>query len=378
MKKNLITSKKRNKKHDLKNNESNLLKFGWQVELGGYEWESLKTEDKSPAILPRRVFGRFEIDKATNQFADINFNVKSYDPFTEYPTLYRKFAELSEDKKDILGFANKYGMLGIGKELCLNDGTLINGELYETYTQWQQEINSLNFLLKLWDNLDNIEFLRKRIFWRHTYVYFADGSNKWLEAEKSTCKYWDEVKHIRPKDGLIYHDLDAYNKRKRFINYPADENPFRFHVLDKNDDPVLFKDWENKNSLTLSERDYKFVKKPATILFTKLFNLELEKHQIKQLLKHIEVGNNKSQFDIELIPDSLLGAMYIQFHGEIIGKKKIFKCKHCKKYSDVTYQGRGRKREYCPNCRQNHWYDENKEELKAKREANKLIGKEVK
>lgn len=74
--------------------------------------------------------------------------VRQYPPLAE-PSLHRRFARKTPTEKEVLKFANSYGMLGHGRARA--SPSSLSLVLAESYTFWYQEWLKLATLLRIWD-----------------------------------------------------------------------------------------------------------------------------------------------------------------------------------------------------------------------------------
>jgi hypothetical protein len=97
-------------------------------------------------------------------------------------TLHRQFASLiKKDEKDILKFAEKYGLLkrySVHDLVFRNQDTGQQFQLGESLLWWKEEIEDLSACLNLWDMiLRNDEKLRNTVLWHRDGVTIRLGSN---------------------------------------------------------------------------------------------------------------------------------------------------------------------------------------------------------
>ena len=86
--------------------------------------------------------------------------------------LFKTFAGLSTERDQIVGFANKWGMLTAGDPVLLNESSIGFGELFEL---WETEIRDLSFAVRIWDLLnsgDGVALSR--------YIKWKDDSQVWF------------------------------------------------------------------------------------------------------------------------------------------------------------------------------------------------------
>lgn len=92
------------------------------------------------------------------------------------PNLHRLFSNLKGDEQSILKFAREYGFLGSQTFLIATDSE--NCYWGESLDQWRYEIQTLRFLIELWDILRtdrNAGKLKSLLDFEHDLVYIKDG-----------------------------------------------------------------------------------------------------------------------------------------------------------------------------------------------------------
>src|SRR5262249_4184568 len=109
---------------------------------------------------------------------------KQYAPLRSDTGLFRIFASIPLTREDILQFANKYGLLGIGKPLdwpCPNEPKQNLPIWGETHKDWVQQIDQMRRAVDIWDmeRSNDVVGLRRYIFWKDA-EFDKDGSVKCL------------------------------------------------------------------------------------------------------------------------------------------------------------------------------------------------------
>lgn len=363
-----MTKKPSNTSHIRHKNENSskgvprnyIFRFSWKIELDGYEWRddilqsqagfyNKRSNEKPPFLVAKGFLDHYKITEISVSPNPKNHKYRLYHPLHLYPALHRVLSDLSGEPNDILSFANDYGLLGIGGMVQMpNPGEkdwILPLDLHdcESLRQWKEEISKMRFLLKLWDNRDNIAYLKKRTFWTENMIYFIDSDNEeLLDAQK------EALIQIRRYEKEGRKDLI-----KRFV---------KKIIFPMSDSYYLIADNESKNTAFFNEwvnfgGSFYFKKEPAQILFFTLLNSELKKHGIRPGITLFPTHNGKWN-DVRgyLVPETLLGAMYVQLYQEVTGEKIIKQCEYktCNNYFVLTANKRGPKQRYCSdNCRKN-------------------------
>lgn len=131
----------------------------------------LKKADGSPLwVVPNSIRNRRHTFMGTENAIDETSAVGSLQS-----TLHRQFAGLvSRDDGDILGFANKYGLLkhqSVHDIVFRNEDTGQQFQLGESLLWWKEEINGLAACLNLWDMVSaNDKSLKDIVLWHRDGV----------------------------------------------------------------------------------------------------------------------------------------------------------------------------------------------------------------
>lgn len=283
--------------------------FTWQTMKPGFGWIHAYVMEVHGEVTKTKewilVMGS-AIDRTIMYF-------KPYSPLTEFPGLYRTFAELPFDDRDaILDFANKYGRLGIGIPYLLQPKPKepVPIMIGERHKDWAQSIERMRQAIRIWDwfTTGDTENLSHHIQWQDA-EYKEDGRT----PKKAAGWTYDSHPHL-PKDQV-----------------PAPLRSFRViePVLD------LFKPGD--------------VLMPASFLVQRWINDQLREHAAPHLLYDLRLGKRI----LQIIPDCLLTAMWLQFARAIEGDKEFRACKACGRWFDISHRqadGRTRRREFCSDA----------------------------
>ena len=252
-----------------------------------------------------------------------------YNPLDK-PDLHRKFAALRNDK-ELLAFADKYGLLGREVPLVpVSGGGLIYGE---SLARWHTELGTMGSVLQIWDwavwNLASHD--ENPNAGKLGQIFSWQGNDKIL-LRMITKLFWEKgqprvlplAKSSGPKPGYRDEVLSVHEPR-----------------LTK-----LVKRGE--------------VTKLARYYVCREVNRRLRGHVSPQLLPFSEDIK-----DVSLFPDSLLTALWGLFMREITGNVKMLRCPICERHFEVT----GSRSIYCSSaCRQKAWEQNNPDKVRAKRE----------
>lgn len=239
---------------------------------------------------------------------------RRYEPLQDSPTLYREFASLAFTDEAILEFANKYGWLGVAEtfftprnmpELVpgLPPATFVHGEGRNI---WHNEISEMDFLVRLWDlkSAGSVEQLSKFLTWD-----FDRGAVR-LEggmANKRLVDSSDPMVIRRIEAPSVVEDLPV----KLFGSLIADATAVN---------PHLYEQWVPGDPVG-----------PITLHVANRVNDRLGDHVSPRLLL-----NPSNQALGYVVPRNLLGAMWLEFYLDIIGKLNVRRCAVCGEDMEVS------------------------------------------
>ena len=173
--------------------------FQWKVAESGYETQ--------------------ELDGVSWLVYSPSTTWRLYQPLKRHTGLYRDFISI-DSQLEMLEFATKYGLLGIGEARPLNgeSGSLI---WPERLTDWQAEILSIRSAVMAWDALqqNNRNYLKQVIKWRKNpkRVSHEDSHSFWnlkdTHPDGSNIKYgeltWPAYRYIQDRINTALKDNAA-------------------------------------------------------------------------------------------------------------------------------------------------------------------------
>jgi hypothetical protein len=282
---------------------SDVYSFFWPVPKAGYEWIQAKIQpgyDPTAEQTPQWVLTPVGIVQT----------MQPYSPLKEFSGLYRTFSQLPpEDRDAILAFANKYGDFGYSKQLVLPPKIEPGQKVYyhgETLSDWSLAIDAMHTAVVIWDMVmkGDRAGLSQRIRWQEAeYEEVGTGGGRpegWI---------YDTHPDLPVGTGPVHRRLE-------FIR----------PVLD------LFKPGD--------------VLTPAAFLVQRWVSERLERRISPQLLYDVDRGKRV----IQIVPNTLLDAMWLQFARAIEGDKEYRACKECGRWfeiSDRQADRRTKRREFC-------------------------------
>ena len=248
--------------------------------------------------------------------ADPSQSIREYNPLTEEPTLYRDFARLSLDTKTILDFANRHGCLLRGQLLLasaiLRPGRSLHLLGGESLWMWAEEINAMREAVDLLDAIRDAESnghgkpLERLIAWRMRRVAYTPDERPWSEALP--------IRRL-PGMGLLVRSQGRAQRApsgREEITIPLSFDP-------------LFRDWSwRENRID-----------PAKQYLAMIVN-KRARGKVSPALQIVEGRSLSIGFRTSLMPEDLLGAMWLQLLQDLAGRRRIRKCLLCGKEFDAV------------------------------------------
>jgi hypothetical protein len=243
-----------------------------------------------------------------------------YEPMREFPTLFYTFAALPLTAEGVLNFANTYGCLGIAEKLPAELGE--DPAEGESLWDWDQEIRELGGTLAVWEALkvdtDPVAALRP-------YVTVTQGADS-----NAKCYHIASAHEAAALTATLQIGGDWYctvrSKGSRALV------PYR-------PSPPL--------------EDVAVVIRAAAMEFVQRgINWKLREHAHVQLAYLPTLGDTHPR--IRIIPQRLLGALWLQFARAVDGNKDYGQCLTCESRFEISLQETGYRtnRAYCSDaCR---------------------------
>jgi hypothetical protein len=240
---------------------------------------------------------------------------KLYSPLEEYPGMFFEFAE-ARTTKDVLNFANKYGLIfggffdpyGERGELRLVKHDASGIEDPDNFLFWSRNMRRIIELYK-WIQTGEPQEVGDRIIWENGNVYF-------YTADKIPVPAFESM-----QEGDFY--CLAGVEKPWFNN--------------------AYSDWFD------GEKDG-----PARLIVQYNVNDRLRKAHLAL------ASDNKDEFKPYILPISLYDALWVQLFQWITGIQKFIPCEICGRMMELTEQNRTSKRAH-DSCRKNAWAKRDKD-----------------
>jgi hypothetical protein len=307
---------------------SEVFSFLWPVPMNGHKWIQARVhgdeEDGPQWVLTEGL-----------AIGD-NYNARFYAPLKakEYAGLFRTFANLRyEDRDAILDFANRFGQLGIRTlidTVIERDGKRLMSGGGETWQDWMHQIVEMRLAVAIWDMIEarDLSGLSRHVQW----------------TERGWC--YDSLDLSHDSSGKA---MPPGSPVRRLTWIPP--------VLDlfKPDDVLM----------------------PASFLVQRWIN-----DYLKQASPQLRYDLDRGKRVLQIIPDSLLGAMWLQFAQAIDGNRKHRACKECGRWFEISTEETGLRvnRVFCSDPCKSRDYRRRKQmaqQLKAEGNAIATIAKEL-
>ncbi|HUQ91450.1 MAG TPA: hypothetical protein VM120_07200 [Bryobacteraceae bacterium] len=213
-----------------------------------------------------------------------------------------------------VAFANKYGLLGLSRSheeepnIEVTDRYLQN-QASEELSRWLTEKTILREAVALWDSLrsGDVAKVRQVITWE------APGEIWYLAPSRTTGEYWH----------------DDVQLSKRFVVASRETSPQRF---------ARFKNYD--------------VMAPGWYALQQIVNRNMRNWSVTPRLV-FGPGGDDTELKIRVIPNNLIGAIWVQFALAIEQKRNYRQCRQCGEWLEVARGTKeDQKSKFCSNaCR---------------------------
>lgn len=293
----------------------NVFEFAWNVAVDGYRWINVDGFEEPILTDAIPLGGEFE--------------ARRYFPLRDHSGLFREFADTEPTKEGFLAFANRYGLLGEWELISLDSNGPPLAGTGERISLWHKELYALKRALELWD-------------------FIRDGDLAGL----ATRIYW------RSLDDVVYSDHPEGPTGKELPGRPG----FGFtHQVIAN---------SNVNSELLERFRPGDLVQPAQYYVQKTVNDHLKGRVSPRLLW----TKKRTRLALFFVPQSLIGALWLQFALAIDGNKDYRRCEECRSWFEVSPEGARTTRVYCSTACRVRAYRRRIAQAKQMFEEGKSIG----
>jgi hypothetical protein len=237
--------------------------------------------------------------------------VRWYQPLRKNTALFRAFGAIEPAYQEggVIQFANQYGLLGdppAGYHFNVPDLSLLESiKTWDNLLVWRNAINAMRDMVRLWDavRVPDHARLKKYIIWQSDHEVIFDNQEPYIAPSVQVIASSDE------REGWF-----AYFKQGDLVT------PAWFHLM-----------------------------ATVNMWLTGLVNADLQWDGAALGLV------------TRIVPSSLLGALWLQFHQAISGKKDYLQCAVCKTWFELTPKVNRSTKRYCSDaCRSQALRDRHK------------------
>lgn len=314
-------------------------RFAWQRPDTGYYWERnaigvKRSEwvrgwgtdwlDVREEVSPSKIWDNAHIDDFLVPSPNPNRIIEMH-PMEAEPLLFQKFADLEPKDEAVLEFANKYGSLFPGFQpwrvpRVMNDDVDL---LIKIPPLSRKQLNSIDVPEEAIDSIVAVVEGWKTSLNADDDAVEGESFSSWhyemikMSQAVQLFRWWKDKDTEALKEVYIWVTSDD---GRRSIYNATDSNPYYFPVIDESDE--IFKSIPPGDVLV-----------PTLWEVTRSINRALHVHRV---YTQLVLNDDSGKVEPFLIPESLLSAMWLQFHGWVIGERDFKICQVCGKWVDVT------------------------------------------
>ncbi len=265
-----------------------LMEFAWRVPDHGFAWVDPDGGE----------FGRCLVE-VERPYAVWETPWENSRPLADKPALFRNFAELDASEEAIRKFASTHGSLGVPEKFQV-DRMPMEGE---PHGRWIEEIETMRHAVALWKGVsedDRDDLMRT--------LELVGGWDQW--QRKAFQEMWSKAGSFVATEGIAAD-------RAQFVNENAPKRNSRFVIQ-------------------------------------MLCNGKLRQHAVPCILEDVEFMDERNEyaFALHVVPENLLGAMWIQFAQSVGGNVDFRHCGACQEWFRVSPDVRRGHARYCGDaCR---------------------------
>lgn len=244
---------------------------------------------------------------------------EGYEPMIDCPDLFRQFSRLStSDPGDLLGFAREFGRLRPSHlDPVVSSPGRASGDHVaqqpETLREWKVNVLALRSCLEVWDRLQTKGQNRLS-----KHFHFVPAKHPgWRRFARSdvifSLKSLGKIARLNPH---MYQPLGESAEWAGLDDDIENENYIRVIAASTFDADVANRFEETKDSIEMGNR---------------LLILELNEHLQGHVSPWFYYDPKSHKGKLDLFPNSLLGAIWLQFANEYSGASRCRICEGCKK-----------------------------------------------
>ena len=290
--------------------------FEWEVPEAGFEWlQARPVEPKKITSPPQQYLVPIGPPGAAPAF-------RRYRPL-DHTGLFRRFSETAPTKDGVFQFAKEFGRLGGRATTHIQPASRANSKMYfvqqaEDMNRWGDEIETMKNAIELWEGCRerNRKALSQRIHWQHAGHPSRPVSVSYIGPESRFGTQRLQVVIAMEKGSSGFEPIENYK--------PGD------------------------------------VLAPAWRALLQIVNVKLQEHTATPQLawpwtakvtRRWLSGREQEPPSMQLVPGSLISALWMQVLHAITGNKEYSQCHQCGRWFEVAAQKRADAR-FCSNaCR---------------------------
>lgn len=271
--------------------------FDWEIAESGYDWVEttpILTRDGSPGPTLATPYLRANWDAARK-----SLTLRRYRPLKKHSGLFRSFCEVTPDRRDIVRFANRYGpLLGPRGDLITLPHSTDAGSpqhgIGESLSSWTTAIATMQQTVLLWTAAreGDVATLSRHITWRK-------GND-----ETGQDVFYNSHPEFEPVSGTTFPDGFTMTV---IVSSTRDEAFFR-HLMPGD------------------------VIRPAMILVQRRINEQLSTRVAPRILW----DEDQTALKVYQVPESLLGALWLQFALAVERNNDFRTCAECGTWFELS------------------------------------------
>ncbi len=255
------------------------------------------------------------------------FRVRQYSPLREEKCLFRILSETGAEPEGVLGFAGRFGLLGLGMEEAAGERAPIPGDA-EPLTSWRAEIAAMRRSLRIWDMVQSEDTSGLK--------EYLSPLMAWLEADRA--------------DGR-----DPLTGDESADQWVAGAEPGEFRWFRTHGDECL--DAYRAGDLVT----------PAMLGIQYIVNRHL-RHRISPRI--LWDDSRKRGWSLYFVPVNLVGAIWLQLSQAMTQEKEYRRCRQCGSWFEIDHYTARTNRYFCSNaCRSKAYRDRKAEARRLHREG---------